>query len=195
MLVPTILVLLVITVIVEAFALLAVMRMVGTVLKHVRPPRPGTHFGGPKPGTVVEVPGVAEGRQAVVVFVAPDCPSCKSIESALAPVAQHYDLELVAVLVGGSERQRADYIERARVPVRLDLDHLYDAWELPGTPFAVGIDSSYRVVESGAVNSLDQLEALAEHVMNPLPLMEGDGVPRDEMEELITASKGDMNGI
>jgi thiol-disulfide isomerase/thioredoxin len=166
MLLHTVVILLVVAVVVEAFVLLALMRQVGTVLRHVRPPRPGSQFGGPERGTVLDVPDFIEGERAVLVFTAPNCPSCKSLEPALRPVAEHYDLELVPILVGGSDEQRDQYARSLEVPARTDLSHLYDEWTIPGTPFAIGVDPAGKVVESGIVNDLDQLEALAGHVMS-----------------------------
>lgn len=165
-------------VVVEAFALLALMRQVGTVLRHVAPPRPGTHLGGPEPGDDAVVPGLSPGRRAIVLFLAPNCPTCRAVEPALVPVSRHYDLSLVTVLVGGSDAHRAEYVDRLAVPVRTDLDALYAKWEVPGTPFAVGIDEHQKVLSSGIVNSLDQLETLAEYVLSPAAPISADDSAR-----------------
>ena len=104
----TLVALLCVAVIVQGFALVAVMRQVGTVLKHVRPPRPGTQFGGPAPGTELDAAGAAP---SIFVFVSPNCPSCKGLEPALEPVARHYDLDLVAVLVLTSQAGEMPFLE------------------------------------------------------------------------------------
>ncbi len=58
------------------------------------------------------------------------------------------------------------YAERVGSLARTDLHHLYEAWAVPGTPFAVGLDAENRVVFSGVVNTLDQLETVSEAVSN-----------------------------
>jgi thiol-disulfide isomerase/thioredoxin len=160
-----IVVLLVVTVVAMAVVLVAVARQVGSLLLQVAPQRPGSIEGGPAIGAAVEVPGLSS-VPAVVTFVSPGCAPCEALTPAIPAVARHYpELTLLAAIVGG------DGVERDRLAAdlspygRKDLERLQAEWGVPGTPFAVGIDSDGLARLSGVVNNLDQLEALAESLL------------------------------
>jgi hypothetical protein len=86
--------------------------------------------------------------------------------SAIPAVERHYDeLKVVTIVTGRDEAGRAAYAKDIGSTARLDLKELMSDWSIPGTPFAVGIDAGGIVSKSGVVNSLDQLEALAEFLL------------------------------
>jgi hypothetical protein len=159
--------LLVVAVVIEAIVQIAVMRQVGGILMQLRPARVGEIEGeGPELGQVVEFDGLDPARPAMVLFLSPDCQICRPLVSAIPSVERHYDeLKLVTIVTGNDETRRAAYAKNVGSSARLDLKELMSEWSIPGTPFAVGIDGSGIVSKSGVVNSLDQLEALAEFLL------------------------------
>lgn len=165
--------LLTIVALVEGVALLALMRQVGTVLSHVAPPRPGVLEGGPTRGE--QIPELLRDLLTapvggLLVFLSTNCPSCRSVEKVLDVVAEHYpELTLVPLVLGDLAVQREEYAERLSVRGRADFQDLAIEWSIPGTPYAVGVDAGGYVIHCGIVNSLDQLEALAETLVNPPP--------------------------
>ena len=170
------LIMLSVVVAVEGVAVLALMRQVGTVLMHVAPPRPGSFAGGPALGEFAPASASAALRPnapGVFIFLGANCPGCAPIERVLETFARHYnELSVVPIVVGEFEKQRVEHASQLAVPARHDLQELVDVWSVPGTPFAVGVDADGRLVQAGVINSLDQLESLAETTL--LGLQEGD---------------------
>jgi hypothetical protein len=181
--------LLTIVVVVEGVALLSLMRQIGTVLSHVAPPRPGSLEGGPQEGQQIPEPLREDirGKQGgLFVFLGVRCPSCKPVEEVLGTVVEHYpELSLVPIVLGDFLEQREEHAEQLAVPARSDCQDLALEWSIPGTPYAVGVTADYRVVRAGVVNSLDQLEALAELVTDD-HLHQGRSVDADE-NDLVAA--------
>jgi hypothetical protein len=166
-----------VVVVIEGLALLAVMRQVGTVLTHVAPPRPGVLPGGPTVGQLVpEMLAPSRSSGELVVFLGAHCPACTAVEKILPTVAKAYpQLELVAAVLGEVVSQREAHAKEVPIPARVDLQGLASEWAVPGTPYAVGVGGDGRVVASGIVNTLDQIEALAETVVHS-PLWQEPGV-------------------
>ena len=160
--------LLVAVVFVQGFVLLGVMRQLGGVLIQLRPARIGAlEDQGPIVGEMVDVSDL-EQRPAIVLFVSPNCTLCKPLLPALPAIDRSYpDLYLSAVVIGGSEGEVSAYAARLGPRARQDLTSLETKWRVPGTPFAVGVDRHGNIHSSGAVNSLDQLESLAEALVTP----------------------------
>ncbi len=162
----TTVVFLAVVVAIEGVALLALMRQVGTVLMHVSPPRPGTGFGGPVIGGSVSesvFSSVAFEAPAVFIFVGSNCPACAPIERVLRTFRDNYnELELFVVVTGEFEERRIEHAAELEVAAHHDLEGLAELWKIPGTPYAVGVSAEYRIAHAGVVNTLDQLEALAE---------------------------------
>ncbi len=162
---------LVLVAVVHTVILIAVMRQLGGILLQMTPARPGEVEEGPARGTVVEIPGVPGDTPAIVVFVSPTCEVCKPLLPAVPTIDRHYpDVALVTAISGGSRADREAYAARVGPTARPDLHKLYDAWGIPGTPFAVGVDRDRRVRIAGVVNNLDQLEGLVESLILAPPL-------------------------
>lgn len=169
----------------QGILLIGTMRQLGGVLLQINPARFGEVDGGPDVGTVLDFPGF-DGRATVVVFVSPDCSVCEVLRPVFPVVREYYpELTLIAAVSGDDEALRRSYAESLGGIVRLDLDSLVAEWKIPGTPFAVGFDKRQLVIARGVVNTLDQLEGMAESVLNP-PKEEG------EMAEL---EQGATSGI
>ena len=152
--------------------LIAVMRQVGSILMVVGTSTPLSIPAGPKIGSVLPVPGSRLRRPLLVVFVSPDCTQCGNIVPGFERLAAAYrdQLQLLAVVSNGDEESRRAYAERVGSFARTDLPNLYDEWNVPGTPFAVALDSERRVRGSAIVNTLDQLETVAVAALAVMPV-------------------------
>jgi hypothetical protein len=156
--------------IVEALVLVGILRQLGTLVLQLGPPRHGEVEEGPEAGTVVDIDTLSPGVPAIVLFLAPGCEVCKPIAAALPVMRRTYaGLRLLPVVVGDDERAKGAYAAGLNGDARTDLDGLFRDWNVPGTPFAVGVGEDGRVRTSGIVNNLPQLETLAEVVLQPPP--------------------------
>jgi thiol-disulfide isomerase/thioredoxin len=157
--------LLVVVVAILTFVQIGTMRQVGALLVQLRPGRIGDVEGGPEIDSVVDVPGLPVGRPAIVLFVSASCSLCDMLKPSIPVVVAHYpDVEMISVVVGDDLAKRLEYAKT--IPgARADLAQLGEHWDVQGTPFVVGIDHDHRVRSTGAVNTLDQLENLAEAVL------------------------------
>lgn len=156
-------VLLAIAVIVQALVLIGLMRQVGGVLVRLTPARPGRLDGGPEPGTFVDV--VEEGVPSIVLFLSAGCSPCESLLPGLPSFIRNYPaIRMLTVPGQGSETNDA-FVDSLGPHARPDLAWLFADWNVPGTPFAVGIDRDRLVRDSGVTNNLEHLEALAEGLL------------------------------
>lgn len=153
-------------VVAEGLVLVGVLRQVGTLL--VGPAQHGQVEGGPPQGEQVEVSGLRPQTPAIIVFMSPECKVCPPVAAAFPKLRRSYPrVNLVAAVMGEHEDIKKKYASRLRgAKARLDLDHLFRYWQIPGTPYAVGVDREHRVVTSGIVNNLPQLENIAELVVH-----------------------------
>jgi hypothetical protein len=126
------------------------------------------------------------------MFLSPQCSLCKPIIDALPVVQRSFPrIQWVALVVNGSEDERAAYGRGLPVPLGSDGQSLFDSWALPGTPYAVALDTVGQVVRGGIVNSLPQLETLAEGVADIGELMPETGTLIDLAA--VTVEAGDLN--
>jgi thiol-disulfide isomerase/thioredoxin len=176
---------------VEGIALVAILRQLGGIVLQTHP-LPGEIEGGPPVGEVVHIDRTADERPKVLLFVSPECAPCKALLPAI-PVARRNqpEVEFISIVTGEDVDMSTDFVRRLGTTVRRDLRGLYEAWEIPGTPFTVGVDDKRQIVFAGVVNSLDQLEAVAEsvrhhHEFSETPL-NGHGDLRDHVELAINS--------
>lgn len=155
--------------VVQAFALIAVMRQVGGLLVRLNPTGVGEVESGPDIEQLVEIPGVPPGRPALVVFASPGCTLCQYLGPALKAIRSNYDeIDVVGVALGGeSDAERAAYARQLGPAARADIPELAKEWNVQGTPFAVGLDAEHRVRVRGVANTLDHLESVAEAIILP----------------------------
>lgn len=155
---------------IEAVFLVAVMRQMGELLLRGVGPTAMPVAGGPELGTSVEIPGVDDRvRPALVVFTSSLCEQCRILEPGLQQIHSLYgpdahdghQLDLVAVLTDANPTGRAEHARELGGFARTDLIALMQDWSVPGTPFAVALDSDHRVRGAEVVNSQLQLEMLA----------------------------------
>lgn len=186
-------------VIIEGVVLVGSLRELGAILLQIGPARYGDVDEGPPVGTLVEIETLRAGIPAMVVFLSPKCRLCPPIASALPVIGRSYsEVQILPAVVGDDEDTKKAYASALGSAARVDLEPLYEAWSIPGTPFAVGVDRQGRVLTSGVVNSLPQLEMLAETILQaedvqvPLETVSGNDGPVDQhlLESVTRVSKG-----
>jgi hypothetical protein len=188
-------ILLTVAVIAETVVLVGLARQVGGVLLQLRPPMPGGAEGGPESGTTARAPGLPIGSPKVLLFVSPDCQLCDFLRPSIPVLHRAYpQVAVVPVLVGKARGESTtEYLGRfGDVAPDPTFGGLAATWNVPGTPFAVGVDGLETVRGSGIVNSLDQLEALAEMTLAP-PIGGADGSSMsDAQDEFESASRPEV---
>jgi hypothetical protein len=152
--------------IVEGIVLLGVMRQLGAVLIEVKPEMPKDVGGGPDPTLVLDLGhlALADAKHgAVLAFISPNCQLCEQLHAPLVALGSHYPaVQVNAVVSYGSEEERRLLAASLDGIARLDLGHLVDDWNIPGTPYAVSFDRSGRLRGRGVVTTTAQLEMMAE---------------------------------
>ncbi|MGH2724282.1 MAG: hypothetical protein ACRDI0_08450 [Actinomycetota bacterium] len=102
-----------------------------------------------------------------MLFLSPTCRFCRPIVSALPRVRVAYpEVEIVPIVVGEDEEAKVRFLTEHGLDARVDLDDLFADWSIPGTPFAVGVGTDRRIVTSGIVNTLPQLETFAQTILH-----------------------------
>lgn len=116
-------------------------------------------------GATLRLPGTDAARPKLAVFVSPTCRICGFLQSAVPVVERNYpEIHVVTIITGGGDDKQT-YAKNFGTSARLDLGRTYASWDIPGTPYAVGLDKEQRLVSKGVVNNLDQLEAVAESTL------------------------------
>ncbi len=139
-------VLLWLTVVVLALAVVALLRQIGVL--HARLAPLGAHFAGEGPPLdqpAPPVPGVDWGTAArtLVAFTSPTCEVCATLRPSIAALARQYrDVRLHTVELDGPTR-----------PV-------FAAFDVRSTPYFVVVDDGGVVRGRGVANSLEQVEEL-----------------------------------
>lgn len=149
-------------------AVVALIRQVGVLHLRIQPVAGVTGAGGPDYGADIRLPGtLAElaGRPAarfLVGFVSPGCRVCGPVTSALGRVARSADARTGVLLVVDSSQAEADEYVRGKGVSFLPYiaDAAAFAGNVPGAPWAVVTDASGKVIVSGGVNTLDNLEEM-----------------------------------
>lgn len=151
-----------------AVAVVALIRQVGVLHLRIRPVAGVTGAGGPDYGDALAMPApLAElaGRPAsrfLVGFVSPSCQVCGPVTSAFGRIARTSGAGTAVLLVVDSSQQAAEaYIRGKGVGF---LPYIADAaafgGNVPGAPWAVVTDGAGKVIVSGGVNTLDNIEEM-----------------------------------
>jgi hypothetical protein len=153
--------------ILEGIVLLGLLRQMGTYLVRLSPPRPGELPGeGPEAGRLVELDFLPEQEPAVLLFVSPRCSFCSDLTAKLPTFRRNYkELHLIPLVVSETDKSKREYAAALGQGARPDSESLFEEWSVPGTPYGVGVGVDGRVLMSGVINSLPQLETLADSVI------------------------------
>lgn len=183
-------VLLVVAVVIEAVVITGALRELGSLLMQIGPARYGEVGEGPQPGDDAGV-GLPADVPTIAVFLGPTCDYCKPIAAALPRVRADYpDLYWLPIVIGDDSSLKRSYAASLGPEARTDLDSLFSRWGIPGTPFGVGIGTDGRIITSGVVNTLPQLEDLAATILAATAHHEehlksgGDEVPRLDLVQI-----------
>ena len=157
----------------NAVAVVALIRQVGILHLRIRPVAGLTGAGGPSLGTKLNLPteiADATGRGAthyLLGFVSPTCGLCKAVVPALGAVAKaHAPQTAVLLVLDATPERAAEYLRSSGAG---HLPHLayagsFAASAIPGAPWIVITDRSGVVLNSGAVNTLDNIEEMLSQV-------------------------------
>ena len=151
-----------------AVAVVALIRQVGVLHLRIQPVAGVTGAGGPDYGADLRLPAALPdlaGRPAerfLVGFVSPSCQVCGPVTSALGRVARSADARTAVLLVVDAVQPRADEYLRGKgvsfLPCVADAAAFAD--NVPGAPWAIVTDGSGKVIVSGGVNTLDNIEEM-----------------------------------
>lgn len=154
--------------------ILSYARELGVIMVRLGPAVPRAGPEGPAVGTAIEEiefagddgvtyrVGPGKSGRKLLVFVAPSCPSCIDLAPALRTAASHYRPELEIFAISAVKGERDATFRDAMGPlVRYGYEPtLLGRLHVPGTPFALLLDSDNAVLSKGIVNNLEQLESL-----------------------------------
>ena len=150
-----------------AVAVVALIRQVGVLHLRIQPVAGVTRAGGPEYGADIRLPAplpelARRATSFLVGFVSPSCRVCGPVTSALGRVAKSADARTAVLLVVDASQAGADDYVRGKgvsfLPYVADAAAFAD--NVPGAPWAIVTDGSGKVIVSGGVNTLDNIEEM-----------------------------------
>lgn len=174
--------------VVNAVALMAVVRQIGLLHLRIKPLPALEGEGGPSPGERLEFRDplwhAARSEELCLVgFFSPTCKHCGPVMPAFQAVARA-DIDVAVVLATEAEAHRAaEYLNDKKINGLHVIAEpgCFTRNDIPGAPFAVVVDGTSTVLSSGGVNTLEQVEWLIEKARAPMPAAEqADRVLPDE---------------
>jgi hypothetical protein len=173
--------------VVDTVAVVALIRQVGILHLRLEPVAGLTGAGGPEYGSVLALPATPRklaGREAaryVVGFVSPTCGICGPLTSAFGRLARSARADTAVLLVVDADKKTAsEYVHAKGVSF---LPYLADSQSfsnsVPGAPWAVIADGSGKVIVSGGVNTLDNIEEMLAQADNLIANPPVQGSPVD----------------
>jgi hypothetical protein len=149
-------------------AVVALIRQVGVLHLRIQPIAGLTGAGGPGYGDELKLPSVLselarrDAARFLVAFVSPTCGICGPLTSSFGRIAKSAGPDTAVLLVIDASEQDASEYVRARgvsfLPYIADRASFND--NVPGAPWAVVTDGSGKVIISGGVNTLDNIEEM-----------------------------------
>jgi len=149
-------------------AVVALIRQVGVLHLRIQPVPGLTGAGGPAYGSELKLPAALselarrDAARFLVGFVSPTCGVCGPLTAAFGRIAKSTDADTAVLLViDASQRDASEYVRTKGVsflPYIADSASFPD--NVPGSPWAVVTDGSGRVIVSGGVNTLENVEEI-----------------------------------
>jgi methylamine dehydrogenase accessory protein MauD len=102
------------------------------------------------------------GEPQLLFFVSPGCPICRELLPSLAPAARAARMTPVAIVDVGEEVAREAYDHSPPSVALVAGPEISETYEVPGTPYAVILDTIGVVRAKGTVNNLEQIEGLVD---------------------------------
>lgn len=154
--------------ILNTVCVVALIRQVGVLHLRIEPVPGMTGAGGPAYGSELQLPAALnklarrDAARFLVGFVSPTCGVCGPVTAAFGRIAKSADGDTAVVLViDASEQEASEYVHTKGVGF---LPYIADGASLsanvPGSPWAVVADGSGKVIVSGGVNTLDNVEEM-----------------------------------
>lgn len=151
-----------------AVAVVALIRQVGVLHLRIEPVAGVTGVGGPAAGSELQLPAALnelarrDAERFLVGFVSPTCGICGPVTAAFGRIAKTADAGTAVLLViDASERDAREYVRSKGVGfLPYIADSASRAANVPGSPWAVVTDGSGKVIASGGVNTLDNVEEM-----------------------------------
>lgn len=164
----------------NAVAVVALIRQVGVLHLRIQPVAGVTGIGGPPYGSQLKLPTTLselarkEAGRFLVAFVSPSCGICGPLTASFGRVAKSAGADTAVLLViDATQDDAAEYVGAKGVgflPYIADKATFND--NVPGSPWVVVTDDAGKVIVSGGVNTLDNVEemlAQAEHLIRNPP--------------------------
>jgi methylamine dehydrogenase accessory protein MauD len=102
------------------------------------------------------------GAEQFLLFVSPGCPVCREVLPSVRVVAQSGAMEAVVVADTEPNELPREIDARRFGAVLVAQPELATTYNVPGTPYAVVLDSVGVVRAKGTVNNLEQMEGLVD---------------------------------
>lgn len=115
------------------------------------------------------------GRSQLLLFVSPGCMVCAQVLPAVPVLARTYGLEAIALSEEDAIETRRELGRYRDVRIVAGHDH-FQAYEIPGTPFAVVLDDLGIVRGKGTVNNLEQFEGLISTAARREAMTQGEAI-------------------
>jgi methylamine dehydrogenase accessory protein MauD len=158
--------------IVLSFVVVALARQIGTL--HLRlGPRGALEIDtegppldeSPEPAELADLMGrrvaiAGPGRPQLLLFVSPGCMVCEQVLPSLGAVANAGELSPVVLTDVDAHETARSYARKTIDAPIVPAPEIVQAYDVPGTPYAVIIDRLGVVRAKGTVNNLEQLEGL-----------------------------------
>jgi methylamine dehydrogenase accessory protein MauD len=165
-----------VAVVVLGLVVVALVRQIGVLHERLRPAGALALDAGPRVGEAapvveaVDLAGAAhavgapasDGRDTLLFFLSPTCPTCKALLPALVSLARDASLR-VLLASDGAEAEHRSFVARERIALPYLLSTpLGVAYRVGKLPWAVLVDAAGFVRAQGLVNSREHLESLLE---------------------------------
>jgi thiol-disulfide isomerase/thioredoxin len=155
--------------VVEAISLVAIMRQVGRLTLQGGAAGMTMRSGGPEIGTIVSLPAVPLSPETLVLFLSSGCAPCESLAADIGQfTAEFPHVRILAALHADDRSMRERIQDSLGASATPELETLFRDWQIPGTPFVVGLNDDGRVRVTGAVNTREQLEVILAATAEPL---------------------------
>lgn len=102
------------------------------------------------------------GEPQLLFFVSPGCPVCRQVLPSLAPAARAARMTPVAIVDVDESAARGAYGHSSPGVPMVAAPELAERYAVPGTPYAVILDTIGVVRAKGTVNNLEQIEGLVD---------------------------------
>ncbi|MGH7717321.1 MAG: hypothetical protein ACREON_00550 [Gemmatimonadaceae bacterium] len=162
----------------NAIALIALIRQVGLLHLRLRPISALQDEDGPSPGMRLqfetkpwELGGItSEAERILIGFFSPTCGICGPLMPAFQSIADHAESKEAVVLATDADHDRAsEYLREKRVELSFVAEKdVLKRNLIEGAPFAAVVDRDGIILAAGGVNTLEHVEWLLDQARRPV---------------------------